>query len=143
MKKTISFILFFGVVGTIAYFALLYKIKDMKPEDFVEKHSGMKKMMSDSLIVKISKGLSDYREKHGRYPITDSKYYLDSIIEFVEIDHVYIYHDTIIDGMVDCKTIDSNTINTYIGVGNCNYPIKYSCLDGVSYNLYYAPPTDK
>jgi hypothetical protein len=141
MKKIISFSLLFCVIATITFFTLLYSVKDMKPENFADTHSGMNKMMADSLIVKITKGLSIYQQKHGRYPITDSKYYLDSIIEFAQINPVYVYHDTMIDGRIDCRRINSNTTNTYIGVGNCTYIIKYSCFDGLVYKLFYTPPT--
>jgi hypothetical protein len=141
MKKILLSLLSLIVIVTMLFFYLLKKIEHMKPEDFVDTQRGMTREISDSLIVKLTKGLNIYKEKKGNFPITDSKYYLDSIIEFVDINPIYIYRDT----MIENKFISQNHVNPispmkYIGVGNYEYLIKYSCSNGTTFKLTYVPP---
>jgi hypothetical protein len=135
MKKIIS-----ALSSLIIISIVFYKIKQIKPEDFVEKHIGLRKEIADSLIVKLTKGLNIYKEKKGNFPITDSKYYLDSIIEFVDINPIYIYRDT----MIENKFISQNHVNPispmkYVGVGNYEDLIKYNCSNGITFKLTYVP----
>ena len=70
-----------GILIVLAIFIVIIKISSLKPEDFFDSHEGLQKELTESLKSKIKDGLIVFKSKNGHYPITHSKYYLDSIIE--------------------------------------------------------------
>lgn len=124
------------VIIVLAISTLIIKISFLKPEDLSDSHKGLQKEVAESLKSEIKVGLNFYKSKFGHYPITSSKYYLDSIIEFVKISPVYIYQDIEVNGVK--KSINNSGLkesNLYVGSGNSENVIKYFSTNGTTYEL--------
>ena len=94
-----------------------------------EDHKNLRNNIAQDEIVVLKSALEKFKLKNNHYPITSSKYFLDSLINFLEIKQSLLYQDSVVDGRVikthnDIKFITSHK-NLYVGIGNKNSIIKY------------------
>lgn len=134
-KNIISVLILVILIGLLIISYL--KVATIKPEEFFDSHKGLEKSIADTLIKKITKGLDTYKNDYGHYPITKSKYFMDSLDEIENIPLVYIYKDTLISGkVVSIKFQGGKYSNTFVGIGHKDVIIKYISTDGISFKLY-------
>ena len=83
-------------------------------------------------------GLFSYKNHVGQFPI-ESKYYLDDIMEYINIPPVYLYVDKLDENgnLIDFAHASSHAdINKYIGIGANTNIIIYK-LKSTGFILYY------
>lgn len=116
---------------------ILWNLNNKRPEDFFDTHEGLRETIYDTLVKRVEEGLLLYKNKNGHYPITNSKYFLDSLDGMINIPLVYLYQDRPIEGSTKSIEFQGGVfVNTFIGIGNCEVIIKYISTDGISYKLY-------
>lgn len=125
----------------------IYTVFRCKNVNKLEWYEGLELNISKGYIDTIKNGLEQYHSIHSHYPITDGKYYLDSILSFITVDKAYLRQDSlgasnevvsVKDGIIK-NEIKGN--HFYIGVGIKENLIYYACQDGLHYILYYKPDT--
>lgn len=144
-KKTLLLV----IVGSFifAYYWCFYAIR--KGFQTGKTHEYLRLQISNQYIYLIKDGLEKYRNTYGHYPITNSKYYIDSIINFIDIPKPYLYQDSIqinSNPVLLENNLDSNKIKEgrfFIGIGRPENIIYYSCIDGKNYDLHYEEDSKK
>ena len=125
----------------------IYTVFRCKNVNKLEWYEGLELNIARGRMDTIKNGLAQYYSIHGHYPITDGKYYLDSILSFITVNKACLYQDSIgASNEVVCvkESIMKNEIkgnHYYIGVGLKENLIYYGCQDGQHYILYYKPDT--
>jgi len=104
----------------------------------------LREAITRHLFDSVATGLRIYLAEHGHYPEVDGKYFFDSIKQYINIDEVCIYADSVDkDGKMEpikkhgrMKFDYRRTTNTYLGVGSPTLTIIYRRLSPNSYLLY-------
>ena len=85
-----------------------------------ETHEELERIIANKIIDTIKVRLGNYYKLIGKYPVMNTKYFLDSIGNTKFIDKVYLYSDS---------------IGHFIGVGSSDQYLEYKCLDGQNYTI--------
>ncbi len=100
--------------------------------------------ITHELLDSAAKGLSIYQQNYGHYPQIEGKYFLDSIKQYININDVYVYADSLSRNgdTIPVKKFVGKKFNyrlishTYIGVGIRELTIIYRNITPNSYFLY-------
>ena len=138
-NKIIKFI---QVVLMAIFLNLIYWICTIDTKNlFIEDFKPMEKNMALDMMDSVKLGLNKFKRLHGHYPLTSSKYFIDSLQEFIDIPNVYLYQDKDINGEINSVRFESGKYkNTYIAIGSNENIIVYRGFLDDTYKLYYAPP---
>ncbi len=135
MKK----ILFISIILYFIYLIIfwIYAFRESFLNGEVRKAYNDATAMSD--MFKIKKSLDNYKNINRHYPITQSKYFTDSLLFDLKDSELSFCIDTSIGNATISlqKKINSTSNRTYASIGNCTLFYIYKSINGVDYNLYY------
>jgi hypothetical protein len=105
---------------------------------------GLRKNITNDLFDSVAVGLRMFYAEHRHYPKIDGKHFFDSIKQYISVDDVYVYADSLDkDGRMTPikkrggKNFDYCSFNnTYLGIGSHEFTIIYRLLTPDSYLLY-------
>lgn len=117
MKKIRILVLVFLIIGGILYY-FTYLVSEARKKG--ETHEELERIVAAKIIDSLQIRLGNYYKLNGKYPILNTKYFLDSIGSTEFISKVYLYSDS---------------IGKFIGVGSSDHYLEYKCTDGQNYYL--------
>ena len=133
---------FIQVVLMAIFLNLIYWICTIDTKNlFIEDFKPMEKNMALDMMDSVKLALNKFKHLHGHYPLTSSKYFIDSLQGFVEIPGAFLYQDKDVNGEINSVRFESGKYkNTYIAIGRSENIIVYRSFPDDTYKLYYAPP---
>jgi hypothetical protein len=128
--------------------AILFFQLRQSAREFVEgpRFDEMETRIALHLFDSIAIGLNAYRAERGHYPIVEGKYFFDSVKQYIPVQEVYIYADTVdslgtfipIRKQVGRRFEYRSRSHTYIAVGRSQLSIVYRPSTPDSYLLYWV-----
>ena len=102
------------------------------------------KKITLNLLDSIAVGLQQFYILKGHYPSTEGKYFFDSIKQYIDIEDVYVYSDsvdsrgklTVIKKLVGKNFDYKKRHNTFIGISTPELIVTYKRLDSSAFILY-------
>ncbi len=142
-NKLFQIIMLISLLSAFLIIVLLYLF--IKKTNFKEgeKHDILQNTIAKDILNESYLGLIKYKVKYGNYPNTNGKYFLDSIIYFMNKKEPYIYFDTLSDENKIITIGFGIQVNPalhdsiYFGIGNPQYYINYYKFQD-SFLLYYV-----